>query len=193
MDPTLSNMITFIATSYKETYDAYMFISSLKLQTNNNWRCIIFNDGPNEFIKKVVDEFNDDRITYYESDVPMGSWGHYSRQTALNYVDTEFLIQTSIQDYYIPTTVEDILNVSISNDLILFNCLHNHFNYGILNSLPKINRVDWGCHAIRTSVAKNVGIQQPESSVCDGIFVENCLKYPGLRYHKIEKILTTHN
>jgi len=186
-------MITFIATSHNETYSAYMFISSLKLQTKHNWKCIIYNDGPNDFIKNVVTQFNDNRITYYESDKPNGFWGHYSRQSALKYVDTEFLIQTSIQDYYIPTTVEEILNVSSFSDLILFNCLHNHFNYNVLNSTPKIDRVDWGCHAVRTKIAKSVGIQQPESSTCDGIFVENCLKYSGLRYYKIEKILTTHN
>jgi hypothetical protein len=131
-------MITFIATSYNETYDVYMFISSLKLQRNSNWKCIIYNDGPNDFIKNVVHEFNDDRISYYESPKPMGSWGHYSRQSALNYVDTEFLIQTSIQDYYIPTSVDEILNAGRLSDLILFDCLHNHLNYNILHSLPKI-------------------------------------------------------
>jgi len=186
-------MITFIATSYNETYEAYMFISSLKLQTNHNWKCIIYNDGPNDFIKNVVNQFNDDRITYYESKKTMGFWGHYNRKSALKYVDTEFLIQTSIQDYYIPTTVKEILNVNSTYDLILFNSLHNHFNYTILNSVPKITRVDWGCHVIRTKIAKSIGIQNPKSSVCDGIFVENCLKYPSLRYHKIEKVLTTHN
>ena len=186
-------MVTFIAASHKETYESYMFLSSLKLQTNTKWKCIIYNDGPNEFVKNVVEEFNDNRIKYYETPEPKGFWGHHNRQIALNHVKTDFLIQTSIQDYYIPTTVQEILTAGETKDLILFNCLHNGFKYNLLSCKPQINWVDWGSHAIRTDIAKKVGIHNPESSVCDGIFVENCLKYPGLRYHKIEKILTIHN
>lgn len=186
-------MITFIITSHRETNESHVFISSLLLQTNSNWKCIIFNDGKNDFIKKVINQYNDDRISYYESDTPKGFWGHYNRKSALNLVQTEFLIQTSIQDYYIPTAVDEILNVTKNNDLILFNCIHNHFNYSVLSCSPRIGRVDWGSHAIRSEIAKKVGIRLPESSLSDGHFVLDCMSYPGIRYHKIEKILTVHN
>ncbi len=186
-------MITFIATSHNETNESFMFISSLLLQTNQNWKCIIYNDGKNEFIKKVVQQFNDERIKYYETENAVGFWGHYSRKEALNLVDTEFLIQTSIQDYYIPTAVDEILTVSKYNDIILFNCLHNHFRYNVLQCTPQVGRVDWGSHAIRTDIAKKVGIRLPESSTSDGYFVVDCMNYVGIRYHKMEKILTVHN
>jgi len=187
-------MITFIATSHDETYESHLFISSLKLQTNNNWKCIIYNDGPNEYIKNVVNEFNDHRIRYFDSEKPNGFWGHYNRRKSLEYVDTEFLIQTSIQDYYIPTAVDELSKSSVmDNDLILFNCLHNHFNYRTLNSTPKIAHVDWGCHMIRTNISKIVGIENPESPTCDGLFVEKCMEYPNIKYYKLDKILTVHN
>ncbi len=186
-------MVTFIAASYNETNDAYLFISSLLLQTNKNWKCIIYNDGKNDFIRNVVKHFNDERISYYESKEPRGFWGHYSRKDALNLVNTEFLVQTSIQDYYIPTAVDDILSVSNISDIILFNCLHNHFRYNVLPCTPQVGRVDWGSHAIRTNIAKKVGIRLPESSTSDGHFVVDCMNYPGIRYHKIEKVLTVHN
>jgi hypothetical protein len=186
-------MVTFIATSYNETNNAYLFISSLLLQTNGDWKCIIYNDGKNDFIRNVVEYFNDERISYYESSESKGFWGHYNRIDALKLVTTEFIIQTSIQDYYIPTAVNDILNVSKTNDLILFNCLHHHFQYNILSSVPQINRVDWGSHAIRTDIAKKIGIRLPESSTSDGCFVVDCMSHPDIRYHKIEKVLTVHN
>jgi len=186
-------MITFISTSYKETYEAYLFISSLLLQTNKNWKCIIYNDGKNNFVKDVVTHFNDNRISYYESPISRGFWGHYSRIDALDLVDTEFLIQTSIQDYYIPSAVDDILSMSKISDIILFNSLHNHFRYKVLSCVPQINRVDWGSHAIRTDIAKKIGIRLPKSSTSDGYFVVDCMNYPGIRYHKIEKVLTVHN
>jgi hypothetical protein len=186
-------MITFIATSHKEKNEAHMFISSLLLQTNPNWKCIIYNDGQNDFIRNVVNKYNDSRISYYESENVTGFWGHHNRKKALDLVNTDFLIQTSIQDYYIPTAVDDILSQTNNNDLILFNCLHNHFKYSVLYCEPMVGKVDWGSHAIRTSIAKEVGIRFPESSTSDGIFVVDCMSHIGLRYCKIEKILTVHN
>jgi hypothetical protein len=186
-------MITFIATAYQETYEIYLFVSSLLLQTENNWKCIIYCDGHNKFINEFMSTIKDDRFSYYESQSPMGFWGHYSRIKALELVDTEFILQTSIQDYYIPTTVSELNQYIKNSDLILFNCLHNHMNYNILDSQPMVNRVDWGCHVIRTSIAKSVGILNPESSVCDGQFVTDCLKYPNIIVNKINKILTVHN
>jgi hypothetical protein len=47
-------MITFIATAYKETIDSYQFISSLMLQKNPNWECIIHCDEKNKYIEECV-------------------------------------------------------------------------------------------------------------------------------------------
>jgi hypothetical protein len=110
-----------------------------------------------------------------------------------NLVDTDFIIQTSIQDYYIPTTVEQILKLSKRFDLIYFNCLHNHIDYEVLESDIIIAKIDWGSFAVRTCIAKNVGIEDVTSSCCDGIFAESCSKYDGIRIKKIKKILTVHN
>jgi glycosyltransferase involved in cell wall biosynthesis len=185
-------MITFIATSYNETKEAYQFISSLLLQTDKRWKCIIINDGQNEELKKIINHFSDQRIIFYEVD-RSGYWGHYNRKIALEYVDTEFLIQTSIQDYYLPITVETLLSIAYKFDIILYNCLHNHKNYDVLNSEPQICCVDWGSTLVRTTLAKEIGIQNPEYFACDGLFVENCLKNKNTLYYKLNKILTVHN
>lgn len=187
-------MITFVATAYNETIDSYQFISSLILQTNPNWKCIVYCDAPNEYIKKSIDFFNDNRISYIHNETPKKWWGHHNRNFALNnIVDTEFIIQTSIQDYYTPNTVELILNYSKNHDFIYFNCIHNHRKYDVLDSQPVIAGIDWGSFAVRTNIAKEIGYLHIEDSLADGKFVERCFKHNGLRPIKINKILTVHN
>jgi hypothetical protein len=186
-------MITFLATAYKETVDSYQFISSLMLQKNPNWKCIIHCDEKNEYIEECVKFFNSDKITIINNETPTSFWGHYNRKKTLELIDTEFVIQTSIQDYYTPNTVSELMSNLIDCDMVMFNCIHNHFNYKVLDSIPIKCRIDWGSFVLRTDIAKKVGINQPESQYCDGIFVEECMKYPNIRTKKINKILTVHN
>lgn len=187
-------MITFVATTYKETIDAYQFISCLLLQTDSRWKCIIYCDGPNEYVRDVVNKFNDERIKIVESPTSTGFWGHYNRKDALyNHVDTEYVIQTSIQDYYTPNTVSELMNSLNTFDIVLFNCIHNHFFYNVLDSQPINRRVDWGSFVIKTNIAKEVNYNHIESDNCDGLFVVDCTKYPKIKIGKLNKILTVHN
>jgi hypothetical protein len=187
-------MITFVATAYNETVDAYQFLSSLILQKDSRWKCIVFCDGKNDFIENVVNVFNDERITLFYTEEPKGFWGHYNRKYALeNLVDTEFIIQTSIQDYYTPNAVSEILNLTMDYDFIIYNSIHNHLDYNILDAYPIQSKIDWGMFAIRTDVAKIIGINNPEHSHCDGIFAEECFNFGGLKTFKIKKVLTIHN
>lgn len=187
-------MITFVSTAYKEKKEANIFLNSLLLQTNENWKCIICCDGKNEYIENIVKNINDERIKIHLENKPNGFWGHKNRKFALeNLVDTDFIIQTSIQDYYCPITVSSILDLSNSFDFIYFNCIHNHQNYRVLNSLIRANSIDWGSFAVRTEIAKKVGIFDIESGCCDGIFAERCGVYPNIRIFKLDKVLTVHN
>jgi hypothetical protein len=186
-------MITFLSTAYKETVDSYQFISSLMLQKNPNWKCIIHCDEKNEYIEECVKFFNSDKITIIYNETSTSYWGHYNRKKTLELIDTEFVIQTSIQDYYTPNTVSELMSNLIDCDMVMFNCIHNHFNYNVLDSIPIKCRIDWGSFVLRTDIAKKVGINQPESQYCDGIFVEECMKYPNIRTKKINKVLTVHN
>lgn len=185
-------MITFIAPTYNEKIEPYLFISSLLIQKNSNWKAIIYSNGINKHCASVVKHFNDSRISYIESETNTGFWGCYNRIDALNnHVNTDFVCQTSIQDYFTPNAVDEILN-HIDNDLIYWDSIHNHFNWDILKSELKPNRIDWGNFAIKTEIAKKVGINQPEYSGADFIFVNDCLPLVT-KIVKLNKILTSHN
>jgi len=86
-------IITFVAAAYKETVDAYQFISCLLLQTDPRWKCIIYNDGENPYVKEVVEKFNDERIKFVNTPEPTKFWGHYNRIDALN---NQITIQTYV-------------------------------------------------------------------------------------------------
>lgn len=187
-------MITFIATAYKETIDIYQFTASLLLQTDDRWKCIIYCDGGNDYIEDIVAGTNDNRFSTKRVNPASGYWGHKNRRDSINQLpDNGFVIQTSVQDYYVPITVSSILKLENDFDLIYFNCIHNHLDYHILDTNLVVNHVDWGSFALRNSIAKAVGIDNVESSVCDGLFAEKCSRYNGIRIHKIDKILTVHN
>lgn len=187
-------MITFVAAAYKETIESNIFINSLLLQDNPNWKCIIYSDEPNQYIKNTLKNLKDTRFEYYENNIAKGFWGHYNRKIALHkYVKTDFIIQASIQDYYLPNTVREVSLLTENNDFIFFDCIHNGFNYNILKTNTKICQIDWGCFVTRTEIAKNIDIKNEESRICDGIFVESIMQYPKIRVAKINKILLIHN
>ena len=183
-------MVTFVATAFEEKYDAHVFIGSLLCQKNPNWRAIIYANGHNQYISSLIGNIPDERITYRFSMENTGYWGCFNRIKALEEVNTEYVVQSSIQDYYLPNAVGEIL--SDNEDLIFWNSLHNHFDWELLNTKLKISHIDWGCFAIKTEIAKRVGIKKATESYSDGQFVEDCLLLsPTLR--KIHKTLTIHN
>lgn len=184
-------MVTFVATAFEEKYESMALIGSLLAQKDLRWKLIIYGNKHSEEIYNICQLINDSRITYKVAETNTGFWGCYNRRDAVyNMVDTEYVVQTSIQDYYLPNTVLEIL--SANEDLIYWNTLHNHFDWELLNTKLKINHIDWGCFAIKTELAKKVEIRIPNQAHADGQFVEDSLlAKPTLR--KIEKTLTIHN
>jgi len=169
----MQKAVTFIVICYKEYWEAYMFCASMLLQKNPNWKCIIWHDGPNEELKTIIDSFNDTRFTYIANEENLGSWGAFNRIKALEMVDTEYVIQTTLQEYYIPITVDKILESK--NDFIYWNTIHHSFGYRILNSYPKITFIDWSNFAVKTKIAQSVGINHPKEYCCDGMYVEDLM------------------
>lgn len=187
-------IVTFIAISWKEEWDPYMFIGMLKcLKTDNaDWKAIIWHDDENPRLRQIVESFADDRITYMETP-NRGSWGAYNRIDALKMVDTEFVVNCTVQEYYTPNFL-DVLVENKNYDFIYWPCVHHSFNYEIINAEPVKGRIDWSNFAIRSVIARRVGIKYPDAYMADGVFVEDCMA-SGLvkRKIKVNKILNIKN
>ena len=186
-------IVTFIVITYKEQWEPYMFIGMLKCMKNPNWKAIIWHDGPNPTMKAIVEAFGDERIQYMENEENKGSWGCYNRIAALDMVDTEFVVQTTIQEYYLPVFV-DYIEQNKNNDLIYWPCIHHSFDYNILNPEPVRGRMDWSNFALKAHIARKVGINYPTAYMADGLFVEDVMKSNLVKKKiRIERILNIKN
>ena len=182
-------MITFVATAFQEKHDAHVFIGSMLCQKNPNWKAIIYANGHNQYISSLIANINDDRLMYKFSQDNSGYWGCYNRIKALDIVDTKYVVQTSIQDYYTPNAVNEILKSNAS--LTYWNAIHNHFDFEVLDTQPVMGKIDWGCFSVETELQKN-NIKAPTSSCADGVFIDE-LVAKLVPIAKINKILTIHN
>lgn len=186
--------VTVVAPAHNEKYEVYMFCGMMLCQANKNWKAIIYHNGPNSWMRQAVESFKDERLIYKESEIDSGNWGTANRIDALqNLVDTEFIIQSSIQDYYPPIFIEEISK--INDDLVTWNGINHIFGYSnALDIQPIQGRIDWGNFKVRTEIAKKVGINYPKEFCADGLFIHDLLKSNLLHgYRKINQILTYHN
>lgn len=174
----------------------YPALVSLLCQTNPNWKAIVYHNGSpiNTIGYKLAGEIEslDPRISYRESKTNTGAYGCYNRIQALQEVDTDYVIQSSIQDYYVPWAVESILSSKAS--LIYFNSINHLLGPQILDCELKIGHVDWGNVAVKTPIAKAAGIPQPEEYAADWHTFEKILAdNPYMTIEKIPQVLTIHN
>lgn len=182
-------MITFILPAFGEKY--YPAIQSLLCQTNPNWKAIVYHNGFNAVMRDQVINL-DPRITYRESDTNTGMWGTLNRILALEEVTTDYVIQSSIQDYWVPWAVQTILSSNAS--LIYFNSINHLIGPQVLDCELQGGRVDWGNVAVRTPIAKAAGIPQPEAFAADWHTFEKILAdNPYMTIEKISQVLTIHN
>jgi hypothetical protein len=188
-------MVTFVAPAFNEQFCCYNFIAAMLCQKNPDWKAIMYHNGPNSWLKCFISSFGDPRLVYKESETNTGAWGAYNRIDALNnIVDTEFVVQTSIQDYWLPNTVDVIMQHS-ENDFIYWNSINHLAGYEkVLESRPEIDWIDWGNFAVKTEIARQVGIKHPTEFTADGLFVTDLMN-SGLitKIVKAEQILTIHN
>lgn len=188
-------MVTFIAPAYNERFDSFVFIGSLLAQKKPDWKAIIYHNGPNKWMKYFVESFADNRLIYKESATNTGAWGCYNRIDCIqNLTDTDYIVQTSIQDYWLPNTVDNIL-AHHGHDFIYWNSINHLVGYdNVLDSKPEINYIDWGNFAIKTSIARQISILHPEEFTADGLFVQDCMESGLVKsIVKLPKILTIHN
>lgn len=194
-------LVTFIATSFNEPWFNRAFINSIIAQTDNsNFKAIVFNNGPStvEAIdKQIQEDIHLDCLIYKESKINTDNWGTVNRQTGIEECETEYIIQTSIQDYWLPQAVEYINKALIeySPDILIWNSI-NHLTglCEVLDAQLAWSKIDWGNFAIKTDIAKKIGIKHGDQFCADWLFIKDCID-SGLvkNVKKINGVLTIHN
>lgn len=185
-------MITFVLLAHNEVNDPYVSLGSLLCQTNPNWKAIVFHNGINYDMHRMIVSLHDRRITYVETHANNGT-DTINRETAFRQlVNTEWVVSSSIQDYFLPKTVESILSVADKSDFIHWNGInHLYHDNHIHNTKPEPTFIDWSNMAIRTELAKQINLVH-RFHQADGQFALSVME-TNPRVVKIDKCLVVHN
>lgn len=192
--------ITFVATAHHEVSSHRPFIDSMLAQTDEMWDAIVYHNGP--YAPNVWDFKCDglkDQPVYKHSPTDTGDWGTANRQRAIDECTTNYIIQTSIQDYWLPQAVATINKLITDHkpDLILWNSINHVVGPClVLDSKLEWSKVDWGNFAIRSDIAKYIGIRHGDKYTADWLFINDVLTSGLLDMTKVIKtnaILTIHN
>lgn len=190
-------MITTIAPSFNEQRYKAPLIESLLNQSNSNWECIVFNNGPcTSGIKEWIESYKDSRLRYRESVTNTGKWGCENRDKAVKQlVTTPYTINTSIQDYYLPNAIQEITEmIATGADLICWQAINHLFRYGVINGEIAFGHIDWGQWCVRTEYIKSTGIVQKDKFAGDWHTLQAIIQKGLIKNHKkIDKVLTIHN
>ena len=198
--------ITIICVAYKRYKNIHVLINSFLCQTLDNWKLLIIHDGPDSVMQEILKKYADenDNIDYMFTDVRYNDYGHTLRDMGIQKSDTEYLMLTNDDNYYVPVFLEYMFKSIHANklDFALCNMIHSHNNpgvyfqqpYELFKSFPKKNYIDVGNFIVRTSIAKEVGFND-RSFDADGTFVDEIMhRYTGkIRIGKLDNVLYVHN
>lgn len=189
-----------IAVAYRRPKELRLLISSFICQSFPNWELYIIHDGQTpEDVSAVVAEFNDKRVVLCESKERKGNYGHPNRKMMLQKIEAgadDFILLTNDDNFYVRNFVEVMMsNATKTVGLLHCDMLHNYYNYDILITQPKINKIDMGAFIVRADIAKKIGFNSTKFEA-DGIYCEDCVRYcekNNYRVLHIEKVMFVHN
>lgn len=196
----LGDKVTFICTIYN-TYP--QIISSLILQTHQNWELILIHDGPNETgLKKIVN--GDPRIKYIETEKRHGNWGHYHRSWALNEMrdgklsDGDYVVITNADNYFTPVFTEYLLNgFKKSHTAVATYCdkmCHSYKAWDIIPVRLEKGFVDCAGVMVKKEIACEIGWRDTESHSSDWTYFSDIAsKYSTRNFIPVKGCLFVHN
>jgi hypothetical protein len=164
-------VINFIAPAFK-TYP--ILVPSLIAQSCNDWQLKICHDGPNDLFIRYMAGFNDPRIDCAALDQRLGNFGHPIRNLLLNQLQchlNDYIIITNHDNYLLPNLVAKVSNCT--EDIVIWDCLHNYVNYERLYSYVEFARIDVGCVAVKARIAQEVGWKWMENP-SDYLYIKAC-------------------
>lgn len=180
-------------------YDQYpIAIASILTQEYNNYEIVVVHDGPiPDTTSDILKSFKDTRIKILHTEKRYNDWGHSPREYALDHLDnkSELVVFTGADNYYIPKFINYMLNPFSNTRTVAAycNCLHNYWDWSVINTRLIFGSIDCGCFMIRTKVAKKLGWKYRVHEA-DWKFIQNVMRTYGRNsISKVPKNLFVHN
>lgn len=202
--------ITIICVAYKRHAQIHVLIHSVLCQTLRNWKLHIIHDGYDAQMDEILGEYAQryPEITFQFTEVRHDDYGHTLRELGIQAVDSEYVLITNDDNYYVPEFLRLMFNEIRTHqlDMVLCDMVHSHIEivdgrlryikdqYRYFPTYPKKFMVDIGCFIVRTAMAQQVGFRD-KSHAGDGTFVEDLMSkfYGIIKVGKLNKVLFVHN
>ena len=193
--PKVGKKITIIS----PIYNSYpQIISCLLCQTHQNWELLLLHDGKNSTgLNKIVENYNDKRINYIQSDIRFHNYGHHLRQWALEEIknnklalNTDYILITNSDNFYTPIALEEAIKTLENNPTAsatyfgqfvhgyMSNQKDGTYRFGVLDTKLELGWVDCGGVVVKKDVACSVGWRSMEP-YSDWEYFEDIIKKYG--------------
>ena len=208
VSPIIEKKVTVICPIYQSFPQ---IISSLICQTHKNWSLILIHDGQNSTgLAKIVENYNDSRVFYIETPERKHNWGHHLRKWALNEIkegklvpDTDYIVITNPDNYYIPTFMEEMVK-GFTSDKVATYCssfVHGYtsnqpdgtYRFGVLQTKLELGWLDCGGAMVKKDVACDIGWESMEIYSDWEYFKKIITKYGKDKWAKVLGCLFVHN
>lgn len=178
-------------------------ISSLLLQTHENWELILIHDGPNKTgLKQLIP--GDTRINYIETKERLGNWGHGLRQWALNEIregrlsQPDFIVVSNADNYLAPVFMKYMLTgFNKAHTSVATFCSHMVHSYKDWQVIPcKLEQgfIDCSGVMVRKEIACEVGWRDTKNHSADWTFFSDIAsRYSASNFIKVNGCLLIHN
>lgn len=197
----LNDKVVFIVPIF-EMYP--QIISSLICQTHKNWELLLIHNGPcDNNLRKVITNYEDDRVKFIQYPEQTGKWGHVLRQWALKEIkdgrlsDASYVCVSNADNYVTPVFIEFLLNgFKKSHTVVATYCsdtVHSYIKWGVLPSKVELGYLDCGQVIVKKDVACEIGWNSFEHSSDWTYFSEIAARYSKNNFIKVPGALFVHN
>lgn len=198
--------LSIVCVTYKRPKLLKVLIESFLCQTMQNFEILVMHDGPDEETRLILEEYardNPGKVTSYFSDNRYNDYGHSLRHLGIEMSESQYLLLTNDDNYYVPVFVENMFEAIERQNLDIVYCdmVHSHvfpelpnpIGYQTLITEPRRWRIDIGTFITRTDLAKRVGFRD-KGFEGDATYFEDLLALnPKPKLGKVEKVLFVHN
>jgi hypothetical protein len=191
--------ITFIIGTDHRPVHLMGLLSSLIVQTNENWEAIIASEAKSvediSAIQNLIEMVDDDRITYYSSPRHHGDWHQTVKKRRANTANGIMLCFPNDDVYYAPTFVEMVMYSvrAYGWDLVYCDWLNPEFGYTVHGAAPAVGHIDVGGFAVSERVwHQTKEFWQCGSQTADGEYIEAVVR-AGFRHGKTPGVLYVKN
>jgi SAM-dependent methyltransferase len=172
-------------------------------QTHKNYEVIVYCDGPNDMVRRLVASLKDKRIKLYSTDNPLEKWGQPQTRLGVNLATGDFFVRVNDDNkpyrYYLQSLVSafDCDTGIVYGRVIFKGAARKTHNLALCDSfvIPqdktgelKYMNIDSFCYMVRMDLVKEHIESWDDTYTADWFFLAALLKN-GVKYKFIDRII----